>query len=137
MNIYEQVTEYIREHDMLHKGDGVIAGISGGADSVCLLTMLTEYRKQLAKQYECSSIDALYIKAVHINHMIRGEEADGDESYVESLCKELEVDYSSYKEDIPKMAEEKHLTEEEAGRLYRYECFNKEAQTLEKLFSII
>ena len=135
MNIYEQVTEYIRENDMLHKGDGVIAGISGGADSVCLLTMLTEYRKQLAKQYECSSIDALYIKAVHINHMIRGEEADGDESYVESLCKELEVDYSSYKEDIPKMAEEKHLTEEEAGRLYRYECFNKEAQTLEKQLS--
>ena len=132
MAIYEQVTEYIKENNMLQRGDGVIVGVSGGADSVCLLTMLTMFREQLAEKHNCPMQDALYIKAVHINHMIRGKEADEDESYVEALCNELKVEYISYREDIPKMAEEKHLTEEEAGRLYRYECFNKEAESLEK-----
>ena len=41
---YNSIISYISSNSMLHPGDGVVAGISGGADSVCLLTVLSRYR---------------------------------------------------------------------------------------------
>ena len=130
------IISYISSNSMLHPGDGVVAGISGGADSVCLLTVLSRYRDELAQEKGCDPDEALKIVAVHINHMIRGGEADEDQKFVEELCGNLKVHYISYKKDIPKMAEERHLTEEEAGRIFRYECFEKEADKLENVTRI-
>ena len=132
MNIYDQIIKYMDSYKMLSPGDGVVAGISGGADSVCLLTILSRYRKCMAEENNCQPDEALKIVAVHINHMIRGSEADEDQIYVQRFCEELGVHFVSYKEDIPKMAQERHLTEEEAGRIFRYECFKKEADKLEE-----
>ena len=61
MNMIDKVLAYIEEHHMFNEHDKVIAGISGGADSVCLLFVLLELRKR-------KNID---IVAVHVNHMIR------------------------------------------------------------------
>ena len=75
--MYEKIRAYVREHGMLEEQDTVIAGISGGADSVCLLCVLL----MLKREYD------LRLFAVHVNHGLRGEEADADEAFVEELCR--------------------------------------------------
>ena len=65
----EKVENYIRQWKMLEKGDKVVVGLSGGADSVCLFLILEELRKKIGFE----------ILAVHVNHGIRGEEAKADE----------------------------------------------------------
>ena len=72
----QRIRAYVREHQMIEPGGRIVAGISGGPDSVCLLFLL----KKL-----CGEMDAdLY--AVHVNHGLRGEESDGDEAFVRELC---------------------------------------------------
>ena len=119
-----QIIEYIRENAMLHPGNAVVVGVSGGADSVALLRVLVSIRDN------CLDYQDLVIKVVHINHMIRGAEADRDENFVRDLCEKLRVDFKVYKKNIPQMASELHLTEEEAGRIYRYQCFEEEASAI-------
>ena len=118
----KEVTSYINEHSMISPGDSAVLGVSGGADSVCLLRVLVDY--------------GVKVKVVHINHMIRGEEADRDEQFVTALCEKLGVECKVYREDIPKMAREQHFTEEEAGRIFRYRCFEKEADAPETKIAI-
>ena len=65
----EKVENYIRQWKMLEKGDKVVVGLSGGADSVCLFLILEELRKKIGFE----------MLAVHVNHGIRGEEAKADE----------------------------------------------------------
>ena len=76
--MYQKVKAYIEKHHMLREQDTVIAGVSGGADSVCLLFILLELQKELD----------LEIVAVHMHHGLRGKSADTDEMYVEELCRE-------------------------------------------------
>ena len=70
------VTKTIERNKMLKKGDSIVVGVSGGADSVCLLDVLNK----LKDKYN------LKITVVHINHCIRGKEADRDEAFVKSLA---------------------------------------------------
>lgn len=101
-------------------GMHLIAGVSGGADSICLLFLLLE------------RFDVSDIRVIHINHMIRGNEADEDSLFVENICKEHGVSFKEIKKDIPAYASENGLSEEEAGRRFRYECFESEALAWEK-----
>lgn len=103
------------ENRVLQAGTTVIAGVSGGVDSVCLLHVL----KQLAKER------AFSITAVHVNHMLRGNEANGDESFVACLCKEWEIPIKIFTENVKALSEREGLSVEEAGRLVRYDCFQK------------
>ncbi len=128
----KDVFNYIEENSMLSPGDGVIIGVSGGADSVCLLRLLIEYRDKLADKCSCQRNEALCIRVIHINHMIRGKEADRDQSFVEEICRNMDIEYTVHSKDIPAMAKETGLTEEEAGRQFRYECFEDEAWKLEQ-----
>ncbi len=100
---------------MLSRGDGVAVGVSGGADSMCLLNILFSLRDRFG----------LRLIAVHINHGIRGASADADEHFVEAFCREKGIEFRAFHADIPGLAKEKGLTEEEAGRQFRYECFEK------------
>lgn len=68
----EQIYQFIKEQNLFEAGDACIVGVSGGADSICLLTVLAGLREKMD----------LKLYAVHVNHMIRGTEADADESYV-------------------------------------------------------
>ena len=110
----EKIYRYIKEKNMLRQGDTVLVGVSGGADSVCLLYVLCLLKKRLG-------IDII---AVHVHHGIRGSEADRDAQYVSRLCERLGVKLETVYYDIPAMARDEHLTEEEAGRIARYKCFN-------------
>lgn len=124
-----KIIEYMKAYSMLDfesiesKASGVVLGVSGGADSVALLSFFVSLRNSVAPK--------LLLKVVHVNHMIRGEEADSDQEFVEELCKRLNVHYKVYREDIPAMAKKLDMTEEEAGRNYRYKAFIECALELE------
>lgn len=109
----EKVRKYIEFHHMLEMDDKVVMGISGGADSVCLLFLMLE----LKKEYNLS------LSVVHVHHGIRGEEADKDAEYVEKLCTEYGICFYLFRENIPELAKMWKMSEEEAGRKYRYQCF--------------
>ncbi len=111
-----EIYNFIIENSMLESGDGVVVGVSGGADSICLLLALHELKERL-------EIGRLVV--VHVNHMIRGTEADEDEVFVEELCKKNNIEFVTFHKDIPVYASANKLTIEEAGRMFRYECFEK------------
>ncbi len=107
------VKHLIEQYHMLQKGDSVVIGVSGGADSVCLLHILWKLQAEYC----------LRLLAVHIHHGIRGKEADEDAAFTEELCRERNVEYRLIKKNVPKLASEQGISEEEAGRLVRYETF--------------
>lgn len=112
----KKVMAFVDEYKMLKKRDVVIVGVSGGADSVCLLFML----KKLQRMY------GLKLHVVHINHCLRGEEADEDARFVKALCERIEVSYKIFTYDIKTLAAKKGISIEEMGRIARYEAFNEE-----------
>lgn len=103
---------------MLENIDGMVIGLSGGPDSVCLLRVMCELAG-------CFGIEKDRIYCVHINHMIRGGEADADEEFASQLCGKLGLPFVCFKKDITAYAEEIGCSVEEAGRKYRYDCFRQ------------
>ncbi len=109
----EQVLDYIRRYQMIEKGDHVITGVSGGADSVCLLFVLVLLQDELD----------LKLTAVHVDHQLRGEKAREDAAFTEQLCKKWKVAYRQYSYPVGDIAAKRGISVEEAGRQVRYECF--------------
>lgn len=116
----KRVKEYMREHRMVEAGDRVLVGLSGGADSVCLLCLLYEMQEELN----------IEISALHVHHGLRGQEADRDRKYAEELCRKLKVPCFVVHRDVAAYANAKGLSTEEAGRILRYEAFEEEAKRL-------
>ena len=110
----KRVFEYIEKENMLSGVNTVVAGISGGADSVCLLLLLHKYAK----------MHPFRLIAAHVHHGLR-ENADGDETYVKALCEELDIPLRIRHIDAAKIAEEKNVSVEEAGRMERYAFFRE------------
>lgn len=113
-----KVITTIEKYNMLKPGDGVVVGFSGGPDSVSLLHCLYTLREK----YNIS----LY--AVHLNHMIRGEEAERDEEYARSFAEKLNIPFYSRRIKVEDFAKEKGMSSEEAGRFLRYNLFNEIAK---------
>lgn len=111
--IQKKIEAYVRKHHMLEQGDKVIAGISGGADSICLLFVLLELRKVI-------DFD---IRAVHVNHGLRGEDARNDERYVQEICQRKEVPVEIFRKNVELIARNRKQSMEEAGRDVRREAF--------------
>ncbi|MDD4113221.1 MAG: tRNA lysidine(34) synthetase TilS [Herbinix sp.] len=108
-----KASNYIKSHILIEKGDRILVGVSGGADSVCLLHILSTL-------YQDTDVDFF---AVHVHHGIRKEEADRDEAFVRELCYSLKIQYRSYHYDVKSIASREGISEEEAGRKVRYESF--------------
>lgn len=113
--MYQRVKEYIQRYHMLDGDDKVIAGVSGGADSICLLFMLVELSRE----------SGFSVVAVHVHHGLRGSAADADAAYVEAVCREQGIELRTFYEDVKGYAKRKGLTLEEAGRDVRRKIFQR------------
>lgn len=114
-----KIKAYIEKWHMLQSEDCVIVGVSGGADSICLVLVLLELQKTMGFQ----------MVAVHINHGLRGTDADADETFVKQFCMEHGILFESYFADVELFAKKRKQSTEEAGREVRREFFR---QALEK-----
>ena len=114
-NMEEKVFSYIEQYRMIEAGDQVIVGVSGGADSVCLLKLLSKWKESWG----------ISLKAVHVHHQLRGKEADEDEAFVRRLCEGEGIVCQVFHEDVQGIANREKTGLEEAGRLARYRCFTK------------
>ncbi len=112
----DKVIKTITEHQLIVPDSVVAVGFSGGADSVTLLHILANNREKL---------NIKEIKAIHIHHGIRGEEADRDLQFSNDFCEKLNVEFISFYENIPEIAKSTGESIEECARRIRYECFEK------------
>ncbi|MBQ9512902.1 MAG: tRNA lysidine(34) synthetase TilS [Lachnospiraceae bacterium] len=118
MNKFENtILSYIREKNMLTAGMAVTVAVSGGADSVCLLTVLHRLQRVLK----------ITLHAVHVDHMLRGEEAAKDAAFVRALCDSLNVPFTLHRIDVAAYAKEHAMSLEEAGREVRYAALRGES----------
>lgn len=119
MGVKEKALQTIRREHMLPPDCVVVAGVSGGADSVTLLHLLTSLRNE-------GIISR--ITAVHINHSLRGEESQRDQQFVEELCRQWSVPLYVEQHDVLALSEEQGRGVEEIGRELRYAAFDKAAE---------
>ena len=114
----DRICRFIAENKMIGSGDTVVCGLSGGADSVCLLLVLNEISEQLG----------FSVEALHINHSLRGEESDRDEEFCRSLCRKHGIAFTAERVDVNSFASDFSLSCEEAARKLRYEIFAVRSQ---------
>jgi len=112
------VLQYCKREKLIEKDDCVLAGVSGGADSVCMLKLLVGLQKEMG----------FLLEAVHVEHGIRGEESIQDAKFVEQLCRELNVSLHTYRVKAVDYAKERKLGLEEAARILRYDCYRQAAE---------
>lgn len=107
------VYHYMEKTHMIKEQDYVIAGVSGGADSVCLLLLLADYRRQVSFDLE----------VVHVEHGIRGQESRQDAEFVADLCRHLQIRCTICPVNVPDFAGKHHLGIEESARILRFREF--------------
>ena len=113
MDILTQVSRFCREHSMLPREGTVLVGLSGGADSMCLLSIL----KKLSEKH------GFAVAAAHFNHNLRGAESDADALFVREYCRENGIAVFMGSGDVKERASSSGETIEEAARSLRYEFF--------------
>ena len=96
----QKVLSFMKKNHMTDRGDSVLAAVSGGADSVCLLLILHEMAAELG----------IKVFAFHMNHGIRGAEADRDERFVMELCERLNIPFTVAHEKVEEYAAERGLS---------------------------
>lgn len=111
----DKVINYIKENKIIQQDDRILVALSGGPDSVCLLHML----------YRIKDKFNLKLGAIHINHMLRGEEADKDENYIIDLCEQMGIKHYVKRINIEYIAKETNVSLETAGRNERYKAFEE------------
>ena len=113
--VFEKVLSTINKHNLIESGDKIVIGISGGPDSVCLLHILSRLKEKLN----------IELYAAHLNHQIRGIEAQKDALYVSEICDEMGITYFLKSIDVPKYCKDNSLSIEEGARKLRYEMFDE------------
>ena len=109
------IAEAVKKYNMLKSGDGVIVALSGGADSVSLLDNLNDIKE----------LYNLTIYAAHVNHLLRGAEANRDENFCKILCEKYNVKLFIKKVDVMALSKQQKISEELCGRNVRYQFFNE------------
>ena len=114
-----KIASAIEKHRLLapDRENRLIIGLSGGMDSMCLLDVLL--RLNSAGAYKISLL------AVHINHCLRGAEADADEAFVREYCERAGVPALTFRAGVREAAARNKLSVEEAGRAERMRIFRE------------
>lgn len=107
----------IKENNLINKGDVIVVGVSGGPDSITLLTCLNKFKDYFEIKIICA----------HINHLIRKDSTE-DEQYVENVCEKMGIKCYVKRADVEKIAKEQKKGSEEVGRKIRYDFFDEVAR---------
>ena len=103
----------IKENNLINKGDVIVVGVSGGPDSITLLTCLNKYKDYFEIKLICA----------HINHLIRKDSTE-DEQFVENVCEKMGIKCYVKRAEVEKIAKEQKKGSEEVGRKIRYDFFD-------------
>ena len=117
-SLLTEVLETIKKYNLIEDGDRIVLGVSGGPDSIVMLNILNDIRNDKKLQMNFDIIVA------HVNHMIRDEAID-DQKFVESFCEKIGVSFYAKSIDVQKIANNKKMGTEEAGRNARYDFFEE------------
>jgi len=118
MEMYERFKENIIEKGLLEKGDGLVLGISGGPDSICMLSLFIRLKREWG----------LKLVPVHLNHMLRGEDSQNDALFVSEFCRQKGLECIFHEVDISSLSKKWKISLEEAGRRVRYDLFTSAAK---------
>lgn len=116
--IAETVRRYVLRNELVRPKERVVVGVSGGADSVCLLHVLVGLRESLN----------ITLHVAHLNHLLRGSESEGDARYVSRLAKRLGVPATVESREVSAYQAEHRLSLEDAARQVRYRFFAEVAE---------
>lgn len=120
MDIIAKVKNTISKYSMLAPGDGVLVGLSGGPDSVCLLVILSRLREQLK----------INLFAEYINHGLRPDETPDEAAFCTRLCDSLMIPFSVKSVDVKSFSKIRRLSKQEAARELRYNALSDTAQVV-------
>lgn len=113
----QKFLDTIKENNLINKGDVIVVGVSGGPDSITLLTCLNKYKDYLNIKIICA----------HINHLIRKDSTE-DEQFVENVCEKMGIKCYIKRAEVEKIAKEQKKGTEEVGRKIRYDFFDEVAK---------
>lgn len=108
----EKVRRTMKQYHMCERGERILVGLSGGMDSMALLHIL----------WRLSAREGWQVRALHVHHGLRGEEADGDAAFAEKICGDWGIPCQTVRLDVAAEAQRRKLGLEEAGRILRYEA---------------
>lgn len=111
--ILDRVKEYIQSNNLINENEKILIAFSGGADSLALLLMLHALKEDLH----------IELGACHVNHMLRGKDAEEDEIFCSEVARKLSIPFYSIKKDVSGYAKKKGMSVEVAGRELRYAFF--------------
>ena len=117
VKLESKVVGFIQQHHLLSPGEVVVIGVSGGADSVCLLHLLSQLRNELD----------ITLHVAHLNHGLRGVESEADAGYVDELASSFSLPLIIDRQDVAAYKVKKGFSTEEAARELRYAFFAKVA----------
>jgi tRNA(Ile)-lysidine synthetase-like protein len=118
LELLAQVREAIERHGLLVPGQTLVVGVSGGPDSLCLLDLLRRLAPDLS----------LTLHVAHLNHKMRGQDADADAAFVAKRAADWHVVATIDEVDVPALAQAHRMAPEEAARRARYAFLTQVAE---------
>lgn len=112
-NLLHSLCGFVSQHRLIQPGEKILVSVSGGIDSIVLLDLLCELRKQIKME----------LAVIHCNHKLRGKESDDDEIFVINQAKERNLEFYSRKIDVRKFSRIEKISIQEAARKARYLFF--------------
>jgi tRNA(Ile)-lysidine synthase len=116
-DLESKVLDFIQRYDLIPRKELIVVGVSGGADSVCLLHVLAGWRRRLG----------IRLHVAHLNHQLRGTESEADAEYVSNLAGSLGIPSTVESQDVASYRTNRKCSIEEAARELRYAFFTRVA----------
>ncbi len=109
--------ENIANYHLCQSGTKVLISVSGGPDSICLLELFSLFHEKLQ----------IGIVAFHLNHKLRGEEANQDALFVKNICQKKKIQFILEEVEIEKFCQENKLSVQDGARKVRYQLLRETA----------